>query len=72
MSLSGGNIMSKDLIIKVETLSEILNPAIDMWVSGHEVYEIAMDSMQGWEQEIFVDNIITRIKINENKAENIR
>lgn len=62
--------MGEDLIIKVETLSKILNPAIDMWVSGHEVYEIAMSSMQGWEQEGFVDSVIARIKINESKSRN--
>lgn len=62
--------MGKDLIVKVETLSKILNPAIDMWVSGHEVYEIAMDSMQDWEQENFVDSVIARIKINESKSRN--
>lgn len=62
--------MGEDLSIKVETLSKILNPAIDMWVSGHEVYEIAMGAMQDWEQEGFVDSVIARIKINENKSRN--
>ena len=62
--------MGEDLSIKVETLSKILNPAIDMWVSGHEVYEIAMGAMQGWEQECFVDSVINRIKINEAKSRN--
>ena len=60
--------MSEDVLVKLETLSEILNPAIDMWVSGHEVYEIAMNSMQEWEQENFVDSVIAKIKINETKA----
>ena len=60
--------MAEDVLIKLETLSKVLNPAIDTWVSGHEVYEIAMDSMQEWEQENFVDSIIEKIKFNESKA----
>jgi len=60
--------MSEDVLVKLETLSKVLNPAIDMWVSGHEVYEIAIDSMQDWEKENFVDSVIERIKINEGKA----
>lgn len=60
--------MSEDVLVKLETLSEVLNPAIDMWVSGHEVYEIAMNSMQDWEQENFVDSVIAKIKTNESKA----
>lgn len=59
--------MAKDVLIKLETLSKVLNPAIDMWISGHEVYEIALDSMQDWEQENFVDSVIAKIKINESK-----
>ena len=62
--------MGEDLSIKVETLSKILNPAIDMWVSGHEVYEIAIGAMQDWEQEGFVESIISRIKTNEAKSRN--
>ena len=60
--------MEKDVLVKIETLSKILNPAIDMWVSGHEIYEIAMNAMQDWEQENFVDSVITRIKTNEIKS----
>lgn len=62
--------MGEDLSIKVETLSEILNPAIDMWVSGHEIYEIAINTMQEWEIKRFVDSVIARIKINEAKSRN--
>jgi hypothetical protein len=62
--------MGEDLSIKVETLSKILNPAIDMWVSGHEIYEIAINTMQDWERESFVDSVIARIKINEGKSRN--
>ena len=62
--------MSEDVLIKIETLSKILNPAIDKWVSGHEVYEIAINAMQDWEQESFVDSVIARIKINEAKSRN--
>lgn len=62
--------MGEDLSIKVETLSKILNPAIDMWVSGHEIYEIAINTMQDWERESFVDSVIARIKINEAKSRN--
>jgi hypothetical protein len=64
--------MGKDVLIKIETLSKILNPAIDMWVSGHEVYEIAMGAMQDWEQENFVEGVIARIKTNEDKSRNTR
>lgn len=60
--------MGEDLSIKVETLSKILNPAIDMWVSGHEVYEMAIDAMQDWERKDFVESVINRIKTNEAKA----
>ena len=62
--------MGEDLSIKVETLSKILNPAIDMWVSGHEIYEIAINAMQDWERESFVDSVIAKIKINEAKSRN--
>ena len=62
--------MGEDLSIKIETLSKILNPAIDMWVSGHEIYETAINAMQDWERENFVDSVITRIKINEAKSRN--
>lgn len=62
--------MGKDVLVNIETLSKILNPAIDMWVSGHEVYEIAMGAMQDWEQEGFVDSVIARIKTNEGKSHN--
>ena len=62
--------MGEDLSIKVETLSKILNPAIDMWVSGHEIYEIAINAMQDWERESFVESVIARIKINEAKSRN--